>query len=61
MFNIFYGCSIIMAAFWSIGFFVYKAGHWIHIFLVIALISIFLSIMQGKNQVYFFDKAEIKK
>ena len=49
MSNLLYTIAIIMIIFWGIGFFAYSAGSIIHILLVIAIISVLLRIIQGKN------------
>jgi hypothetical protein len=44
-----YIIAIILIIIWAIGFFVYAVGAAIHILLVIAIITIALRIIQGKN------------
>ncbi len=47
--NILYIIAVILVITWAIGFFAYSAGGLIHILLVIALISIILRVIQGKD------------
>lgn len=47
--NIFYLIAILLLIGWAVGFFAYSAGSIIHVLLVIAVISILLKIIGGKN------------
>lgn len=47
--NLLYVVAVILVIMWAIGFLGYHAGGIIHILLVIALISIILRVIQGKN------------
>jgi hypothetical protein len=49
--NLLYLIAVILIIFWAIGFIGYHAGGLIHILLVIAVISIILRVIQGKNPV----------
>jgi len=49
--NLLYLVAVILVIFWAIGFLGYHAGGLIHILLVIALISVLLRLIQGKNPV----------
>ena len=48
--NLLYVLAVIIVIAWAIGFIGYSAGGIIHVLLVIALISILLGIIQGKNK-----------
>lgn len=48
--NLLYVLAVIIVIAWAIGFIGYSAGGLIHVLLVIALISILLGIIQGKNK-----------
>jgi predicted ferric reductase len=48
--NLLYVLAVIIVIAWAIGFIGYSVGGIIHILLVIALISILLGIIQGKNR-----------
>jgi hypothetical protein len=47
--NLLYVIAVILVIAWAIGFFAYSAGAVIHILLVIAIISILLNIIRGRN------------
>jgi len=47
--NILYLVAVIMVIGWLIGFIGYNIGGIIHILLVIALISVILRVIQGRN------------
>lgn len=47
--NLFYAIAVILVIAWAIGFFAYSAGAIIHILLVIAVISILLNVIRGRN------------
>ncbi|MBI5539461.1 MAG: lmo0937 family membrane protein [Bacteroidia bacterium] len=47
--NLLYFIAVILLIFWVIGFFAFSVGSIIHILLVIALISVILQIIRGKN------------
>jgi hypothetical protein len=49
MSNLLYYAAIILILFWALGFFVYNIGALIHILLILALVSILLRIINGKN------------
>ena len=48
--NLLYVLAVIILVAWAIGFIGYSVGGIIHVLLVIALISILLGIIQGKNK-----------
>ncbi len=48
--NLLYVLAMIILIAWAIGFIGYSVGGIIHVLLVIALISILLGIIQGKNK-----------
>jgi hypothetical protein len=48
--NLLYVLAVIILIAWAIGFIGYSVGGIIHVLLVIALISILLGIIQGKNK-----------
>lgn len=45
--SILYVVAVVMIIGWALGFFAYSAGNIIHILLVIAAISILLSVIKG--------------
>lgn len=47
--NLLYVLAVIIVIGWAIGFIGYSAGGLIHILLIIALVSLLLGIIQGKN------------
>ncbi len=47
--NLLYVIAVILVIAWAIGFIGYSAGGLIHILLVIALISVILRVIQGKE------------
>jgi hypothetical protein len=47
--NLLYTIAVILVVIWAIGFLGYNAGGIIHILLVLALISIILRVIQGRN------------
>ena len=49
MSNLLYTIAVILVIIWAIGFFGYNLGWIIHILLVIALISVLLRIIRGKE------------
>lgn len=49
MSNLLYTIAVVLVIIWGIGFLGYHAGGLIHILLVIALISIILRVIQGRN------------
>ncbi|MEE1963623.1 lmo0937 family membrane protein [Allomuricauda taeanensis] len=49
--NLLYTVAVILIIAWAIGFLGYHAGGIIHILLVIAIIAIILSMVQGKKSV----------
>ena len=49
--NLLYILAVIIVIAWAIGFIGYSVGGIIHVLLVIALISILLGIIQGKNKI----------
>jgi hypothetical protein len=49
--NLLYAIAVILIIAWAIGFFAYSAGSVIHILLVIAIISILLNVIRGRNPV----------
>ncbi len=46
--SLLYLIAVILIIGWALGFFVYPVGHLIHILLVLALISILISIIRGR-------------
>jgi uncharacterized protein (DUF58 family) len=48
--SLLYTIAVILIIGWAIGFIGYNAGGLIHILLIIAIISVLLSIIQGKNR-----------
>lgn len=49
--NLLYLLAIILITMWAIGFIGYSAGGLIHILLFIAIVAIFIRIIQGKNPI----------
>lgn len=49
--NLLYIIALILVIGWAIGFFAYHVGGIIHILLVIAIISILLRVIRGKDPV----------
>jgi hypothetical protein len=49
MSNLLYTIAVVLVIIWGIGFLGYHAGGLIHILLVIALISVILRVIQGRN------------
>lgn len=49
--NLLYVLAVIIVIAWAIGFIGYSVGGIIHVLLIIALISILLGIIQGKNKI----------
>ncbi len=47
--NLLYLIAVILVIVWALGFFAYGAGSLIHILLVIAIISILLRVIGGRN------------
>ena len=47
--NLLYILAVIIIIGWAIGFIGYSAGNLIHILLVIAIISVLLGVIQGRN------------
>jgi hypothetical protein len=47
--NLLYFIAVILLIFWAIGFFAFSVGSIIHVLLVIALISVILQIIRGRN------------
>ena len=47
--NLLYTIAVILVIIWAIGFLGYNAGGIIHILLVLALISVILRVIQGRN------------
>lgn len=48
--NLLYVLAVIIVITWAIGFIGYSVGGIVHVLLVIALISVLLGIIQGKNK-----------
>jgi len=46
--TILYIIAIILVIGWLLGFFVYSVGHLIHILLILAVISILISLIRGR-------------
>jgi len=49
--NILYGVAVILIILWTVGFLGYSAGGIIHVLLVIAVIAIAVSLIQGRRPV----------
>lgn len=49
--NLLYVIAVILVIGWLVGFFGFHAGNMIHLLLVIALIAVLLSIIQGRKVV----------
>jgi len=49
MSNLLYIIAIILVVGWLLGFFVYSAGHLIHILLVLALIAVIFRLIRGQS------------
>jgi hypothetical protein len=47
--NLLYIVAVVLVIGWAIGFFVYSVGAIIHVLLVIAVISIILTIIRGEK------------
>lgn len=47
--NLLYVLAVIIIIGWAIGFIGYSAGGLIHVLLIIALVSLLLGIIQGRN------------
>jgi hypothetical protein len=47
--NLLYILALIVVIGWAIGFIGYSAGGLIHILLIIALVSVLLGVIQGRN------------
>jgi Family of unknown function (DUF5670) len=47
--NLLYVLAVIVVIGWAIGFIGYSAGGLIHVLLIIALVSVLLGIIQGRN------------
>jgi Family of unknown function (DUF5670) len=47
--NLLYILALIVIIGWAIGFIGYSAGGLIHILLIIALVSVLLGVIQGRN------------
>jgi hypothetical protein len=47
--NLLYVVAVVLVIGWAIGFFVYSVGAIIHVLLVIAVISIILTIIRGEK------------
>jgi hypothetical protein len=48
--GILYTIAVVLIIFWAIGFFVYSAGALIHLLLIIALVSVLLSVIRGTDK-----------
>jgi hypothetical protein len=48
--SLLYTIAVILVIAWAIGFFAYSAGALIHLLLVIALISILLTVIRGTDR-----------
>jgi hypothetical protein len=51
MSNLLYIIAVILILCWAVGFFAYSAGYVIHILLVLAIISILIRVILGKDPV----------
>lgn len=47
--NLLYAIAVILLIAWAVGFFAYSAGAIIHILLVIAIISLLLNVIRGRD------------
>jgi hypothetical protein len=47
--NLLYIVAVILVIIWATGFFAYNAGYMIHILIVIAVISILLRLIRGRD------------
>lgn len=47
--SILYIIAVLLVIGWAVGFFVYSAGAIIHLLLVIAVISVLVNIIRGRN------------
>lgn len=50
MSKIFYACAMILVCIWATGFFAFHAGIFIHVFPVIAVLSLVLSIASARQE-----------
>ncbi len=48
--SLLYVVAVILVIAWAIGFFAYSAGGLIHILLVVAIISVLLSLLRGGDR-----------
>ena len=49
--SLLYLIAVILIIGWAIGFFAYSAGYVIHVLLVLAIISILISVIRGDSRV----------
>lgn len=47
--NLLYVVAVVFVILWAIGYFGYNAGQFIHILIVIAIISVLLRVISGKK------------
>ena len=47
--NLLYLIAVVLIIAWAIGFFAYSAGAIIHVLLVIAIVSVLLNLIRGRN------------
>lgn len=47
--NLLYTIAILLVVLWALGFFVYNIGNIIHLLLLIAVITIILQLIKGKE------------
>jgi hypothetical protein len=52
MSNIFFFIAILLVALWAVGFFVFSMGTFIHLLLVLGLVSLFLRLYMGAKTTY---------
>lgn len=50
--NILYIVAVVLIVFWAIGFFAYSLGSIIHILLVLAIISVLVTVLSGRRSVH---------
>ncbi len=49
--NLLYTIAVILVIFWAIGFIAYNVGGFIHVLLVIAVISVILRVIKGNKTI----------
>jgi hypothetical protein len=51
MSNIFFFIAILLVALWAVGFFVFSMGTFIHLLLILGLMSLFLRVFMGAKTI----------